>query len=167
MDILGYSISHAIIKLGFGGCDLTKYLHKILNETGFAIYNAEDRNTVRDIKEKVCYIALDYEQEIATDLPKLEKTYELPDGRVITIGNERFRCPEALFKPSLLGIESCGVHEATYNSIMKCNVGIRKDLFMNIVLAGGTTMYPGICYRMEKEITALAPSRGASWRRCN
>merc|ERR1712071_115308 len=84
--------------------------------------------------------------------------YELPDGQVITIGNERFRCPEALFQPSFLGMESCGLHETTYNSIMKCDVDIRKDLYANTVLSGGTTMYPGIADRMQKEITALAPT---------
>merc|ERR1711983_539646 len=54
--------------------------------------------------------------------------------------------------------EACGIHETTYNSIMKCDVDIRKDLYANAVMSGGTTMYPGIADRMQKEITALAPS---------
>jgi actin-related protein len=69
-----------------------------------------------------------------------------------------FRAPEALFQPSVLGQEAAGIHETTYNSIMKCDVDIRKDLYGNIVMSGGTTMYPGIADRMQKEINALAPS---------
>jgi len=55
-------------------------------------------------------------------------------------------------------MESVGVHETTYNSIMKCDVDIRKDLYGNTVLSGGSTMFPGIADRMQKELTALAPS---------
>ncbi|MXQ82287.1 hypothetical protein E5288_WYG011055 [Bos mutus] len=87
-----------------------------------------------------------------------EKSYKLPDGQVITISNERFRCPEALFQTSFLGMEFCGIHETTFSSIMKCDIDIHKDLYANTVLSGRTTTYPGITDRMQKEITALEPS---------
>merc|ERR1711939_569957 len=87
-----------------------------------------------------------------------EKMYTLPDGRTIKVGNQRFRCPEVLFQPSLIGKEASGIHETTFNSIMKCDVDVRKDLYQNIVLSGGTTMFTGLQDRVQKEIAALAPS---------
>merc|ERR1712083_784188 len=88
----------------------------------------------------------------------VEKTYDLPDGNVITIGDERLRCPEAFFDPQPLGKTVPGVHLTCFNSIMKTDVDVRKDLHENIVLSGGTTMYPGIAERMEKELKALVPA---------
>merc|ERR1739849_30741 len=113
----GYALPHAILRLDLAGRDLTDYLMKIMSERG-------------------------HEMATAASSSSVEKSYELPDGQIVTVGNERFRCPESMFRPSFLGMEVVGIHEGCFNSIMKSDIDLRKDLSANTVLSGGTTMYP-------------------------
>ena len=158
----GIPLKHAMLRLHLSGADLTDYLLRLMTERGYYLETPSEQELAPDIKEKLCYAAIDYDEEIAAAAAagsdaELEKEYELPDGRKIILGDERFRCSEALFQPSLVGMPYAGFHQSIFNSINKCDMAMRRDLYNNIVLSGGTTLLSGFIERLEKELFSISP----------
>lgn len=148
----GYALQHAIQRIDIAGRDITKLLKKLLRERGYNLSNKRDGELLRDIKEKFCYIASDYNREIARSSWEEKKEYVLPDHGYLK--SEKFSAPEALFQPSLLGLDIDGVDISIHKSITGCDTDIRRDLYGNIVLSGGNTKFPGIGERLTKELTS-------------
>ncbi len=155
----GFALTHAISRIDVGGRDITTYLRRLLRQRGYTLTSSAEKEIVRDIKERLCYVALDPAKEmaLADKVSGMEKSYVMPDGSTITLGQERFMAPEVFFKPSSIGSEEVPVHELIYTAIQACDVDIRPHLYSNIVLSGGSTMFPGLKERLHKELTALVP----------
>ncbi|XP_065182952.1 actin-related protein 2-B [Sycon ciliatum] len=153
----GFSLPHLTRRLDIAGRDITRYLIKLLLLRGYAFNHSADFETVRMMKEKLCYVGynIHQEQKLALETTVLVETYTLPDGRVIKLGGERFEAPEALFQPHLINVESVGVAELLFNTIQAADIDTRSEFYKHIVLSGGTTMYPGLPSRLEREIKQL------------
>lgn len=151
----GYSLPHAIKRLDLAGRDLSEYLIALLTERGYAMVSSSEREIAREVKEKTCYVAYDFERELVKPLAAVQTLYELPDGSHLALAHERFRCPELLFQPALRGKEQLGLHEALHQCVRTCDLDIRRTMYQNVILAGGCTMFPGLGERLGKELGQL------------
>lgn len=150
-------LNHLTRRLDVAGRDVTRQLIALLARRGYALNRTADFETVRQIKEKVCYVSYDLEldHKLADETTTLVESYTLPDGRVIKVGSERFEAPECLFQPHLVDCEQPGVAEYLFNTIQSADLDVRADLYKAIVLSGGSSMYPGLPTRLEKELKQL------------
>ncbi|XP_072172078.1 actin-related protein 2 [Diadema setosum] len=153
----GFALPHLTRRLDIAGRDITRYLIKLLLLRGYAFNHSADFETVRKMKEKLCYVGYNVEQEqiLANETTVLVENYTLPDGRVIKVGGERFGAPEALFQPHLINLEGVGISELLFNTIQAADLDTRPEFYKHIVLSGGSTMYPGFPSRLEREIKQL------------
>ena len=150
----GFLSNFLIKRLNIAGRHVTNYLTKLLLIRGYSFNSTADFETVREIKEKLCYVSnnLEEERKIAKETTVLDMEYTLPDGSVITVGRERFEAPECLFNPSYVDSEMSGISQMIIKTIEESPVDIRKEMYRSILLSGGTTMFPGFPTRLKTDI---------------
>eukprot|EP01084_Bolivina_argentea_P116448 206910_1 len=159
----GYCLGQAVIQEKYGGRNVTVYLQTLLKQKGYSFTPSIELQIMNNIKEKLCYIAMDYDEEInkykALKNNKLEQDYEMPDGAVISVGMPRFQAVEGLFKPKLMDYNNdFGIHLMVC-SIGKIDMDLRKVLYENILLCGGSSLFPGIGKRLKNEVVLRTPSK--------
>eukprot|EP01027_Heterolobosea_sp_BB2_P009845 GEZU01014484.1.p1 GENE.GEZU01014484.1~~GEZU01014484.1.p1 ORF type:complete len:328 (-),score=58.85 GEZU01014484.1:176-1159(-) len=150
----GFAIPNAITRIDVAGRDVTNHLQLLLRKGGYRFHTSAEKEVIRAIKEEMCYVTFNAQKEEEMDSIA---EYKLPDGTVIKVGPERYRAPEILFQPSLIGLEYEGIHECLVNSIKKTDLDVRKTLYSKIVLAGGSTLFRGFGDRLIHEVRKLTP----------
>ncbi|XP_059212986.1 uncharacterized protein LOC131991549 [Centropristis striata] len=155
----GYSLPYAVQRFPLAGVDVTMHLKKLLQEQGVCMRTTAEMEIVREMKEKCCCVALNYEAELSQGgASSREMHYTMPDGQMVTLSSERFRAPEILFKPELIGRDHYGMHESVYKSILGSDIDLRRCFLGNIILSGGNTLLPGLPERLQAEIKGLVPA---------
>merc|ERR1719473_2417799 len=124
----GYSMPHAIQRIN--------------------LTTSAEKETAKKMKEELCYVAEDYDAEMA-DFQDKTKKFEMPDGTSVEVHAQQIRCPELMFKPALDGREMPGLHQLTDKTVKDCDLDVRKDLLGNVVMSGGTTMFPNMPERLQ------------------
>jgi len=159
--IEGYTSKNLFVRADYGGYEVTSYLARILREKGHNFNTSGELELVREMKEKYGFVAKDYQAELRTfaNSSPQTKSYTCPDGKIITLDTELFRCSEVLFQPKLIGYDVKGTQDLVLDALFKSPLDTRADLLCNISLAGGSTLLPGFAERLTNELAALVPKK--------
>ena len=147
----GYKLEHAVKILNIGGRLISRYAETILGEVGFSADSSIRRELVRVLKEKACFVSLDYREDLKRS-EQYKKQFSLPDGSTLTLSKERFMIPEVLFNPALMNLEDQSLPKVIMNVIEACDMDIRPQLLNNIFLSGGSSMFPNLKSRIYQEL---------------
>ena len=165
--VAGHPIPHAMLRLEFAGNDLVDWMEKLLVEGGFSELTGRPWQDVRrSIVESLCYVALDFDAEVQAAQANpvaFQRDYESPGGGYLCrLAAERFRCPEALFQPSFLGLcDAQGVHTLVHAAVSACEPALAPQLYGRVLLTGGSMSFPGMSARVHKELAALTADNDA------
>uniref|UniRef100_A0A1I8I9Q0 Actin related protein 1B n=1 Tax=Macrostomum lignano TaxID=282301 RepID=A0A1I8I9Q0_9PLAT len=151
----GFALQHAVMRTDIAGRDVTRYLQLLLRKEGACFHTSAELEIVRQVKERACYVSANPVTEEKLDPERV--TYSLPDGSQLEVNAAAFRAPELLFRPELVGEEWEGIHEVLAYSIQRSDMDLRRLLYANIVVSGGSTLFRGFGDRLLAELKRLVP----------
>eukprot|EP00429_Kryptoperidinium_foliaceum_P010388 CAMPEP_0176004276 /NCGR_PEP_ID=MMETSP0120_2-20121206/1607_1 /TAXON_ID=160619 /ORGANISM="Kryptoperidinium foliaceum, Strain CCMP 1326" /LENGTH=398 /DNA_ID=CAMNT_0017336947 /DNA_START=102 /DNA_END=1298 /DNA_ORIENTATION=- len=153
----GFALPHSVTRSDVAGRDVTREMQLLLRKSGLSFTTTAELDLVKRMKEETCYLTRTSMVDDAAE-KDARTPYTLPDGRTFNLSSERYRAPNVLFDPSLIGSEEAGVADVLINSIMKSDIDLRSTLFSQIVLSGGSTLTPGFGDRLLHELRSRAPT---------
>ncbi|CAE7562445.1 unnamed protein product [Symbiodinium natans] len=160
-----YVVFNAVQRRDFGGRDLTAYLGELLQkELGYKEALADEVwwTQLQTVKERMCRVTPQASPSRISRQDPVQQEYKLPDGKVLDWEQGLLsQCAEALFQPGQhlkLDEEAEGIHKMAASSVLGCGLDIQKSLANNVVLSGGSTLFPGMCQRVQEELQRLLPS---------
>lgn len=153
----GYALPHSVTRSDVAGRDVSQHLQLLLRRSGLNFTTTAEADFVKTMKEEACYVTPT--GAVDSTMEKESKTqYQLPDGHAVTLSSQRYQAPELLFNPSVIGSEELGAADVLVSSILKSDLDLRSTLFSQIVLAGGSTLFPGFGDRMLYDVRSKSPS---------
>jgi len=150
----GYPVLYNAQKIPAGGKAITEAVQKALAGMGTTV----DEFTAREVKHANCYVAMDFDAEVAKLGNAAKKEYVLPDGARVQLGVEQVQCAELMFQPEQAGINYRGMQHAIYKVVMGSDYDQRDELWKNLLLVGGGSLMRNLPERLERELAPLAPS---------
>lgn len=161
----GYSIPTAIRRLDLAGRDFTEWMMELLNDQNdLGLSTTADREVARKIKEDCCYVAHDFDTELEkfeSDPEGMAQNYTLPDGRSIKVGMAAVGCPELFFNPAIASKPCHSLQNTCFDSMMACPIDMRRELYHNVVMSGGSTMFRNLDERLTSELRKKIPPGAA------
>ncbi|XP_069352408.1 actin-like protein 10 [Eulemur rufifrons] len=157
----GHSWHEATFRLDVAGSTLSRYLRELL-VSGFPYLQQQalSRKAITQLKKRCCYVSLDFERDLQNPARHHPASFLMSNGCSVHLSSERFLCPEPIFQPGLVGQAEPGLHVLAFQALQKTPETLRERLAHTVVLAGGSTLFPGFPERLEKELEAQCQCHG-------
>jgi len=157
----GYVIGSAIKHIPIAGRDITQFVLQIMRERGETIPSSEAFEVAKKVKEQYSYVCPDIVSEYKKYDKEPSRWFRTEQGvesvslkqYQYDVGYERFLGPEIFFNPEIYSSDFLTpLPKVVDDTIQACPIDVRRGLYKNIVLSGGSTMFKDLHRRLQRDV---------------